>query len=165
MTAGQRALEFLENIGTLRDIRVAARTQFADIPDLEIHLNYDEEGTDRYFWSDGAGNEANLLLNFQGEPSDAVLYVYEHESEFNTYSLEGEDDSPFDTAPEPYNQLKHDERLYWTWDKKAARVEATAVAWWDGDTWQLSSEAVEAMDDAGEDGGLTYCLSWLTSEQ
>ena len=160
-TAGQRAQEFLDTLPTLRELRAAAREDFGSPSDLTtIQRNYDGQGTDRYLWEDGAGNEATILLNLEGEESEGVIFVYEHESDFNTYNTD-DPTSPFDALPDPYNLLKTDEGLFWRWDDTAKRVEATAAVWWDGDTWQLPEELAEAMDDAGEDGGLSYCLAWL----
>jgi len=140
---------------------------FAKIDDgAEFSENYNENGADRYYWEDGSGGEANIIFKADGKHIDSVLmFVYDHESEFNTYS-ESFLQIAFDSLPASIENLIAEDYLKWSWDKGSEEhvVYATAAIWREhGDAeWRFSPILFTAFAEEGEDGGFDYGFDRFT---
>ena len=127
-----------------------------------LELNYNARGSDRYFWEDGAGQEANIIFKADGENDDSVLvYAYDHESAFNVYG----EDAPqlaWSDLPKVFNPLLEEDYLKWDFDdiEEPRRVQATVAIWREhGDTeWQVSPNFLEQVNNVQDNGGFKYAF-------
>lgn len=126
-----------------------------------FYENYNDRNSSRYYWEDGGGQEANIIFRADEQHNDSILmFAYDHESSFNTYSLE-QPQIAFDSLPTSMRPLIEEEYLKWKWDKSKKRmVYATAAIWREhGDTdWKFSSTLFLEFAKKGEEGGFSYAF-------
>ena len=174
--------KFNELVSKLPDYKELARRAalFAAIDnsigyaqDNGIVKNYNKNNSDRYFWEDGGGQEANIIFKADGINDDSILiFGYDHESYFNAYAAEkGEKYSTviaFDELPEEFNHLINEDYLKWSWDTSTddKKVQATCAIWQRHgiSEWNASSTFLKAMTDEKDDGGFNYCFEKFTLE-
>ena len=121
--------------------------------------NFNNQGYERYFWEDGAGNEANIIFKADGVNPEAVLvYGYDHESIFNYYDSDNKQ-IVFDGVPESFLPLLENGSLVWSWDTGSEKkVYATTAIWRDknDNEWHINPEFVKQAEDEQENGGFNY---------
>jgi hypothetical protein len=126
-----------------------------------FYENYNDRHSDRYYWEDGGGQEANIIFKADEQHNDSILmFAYDHESSFNTYSSE-EDQIAFDFLPEALEPLLEEEYLKWNWDKSEKRIVYATVAIWreHGDNdWKFSPTLFSKFTERDEDGGFSYAF-------
>lgn len=134
---------------------------------LGYHENYNGHGSDRYYWEDGSGTEANIIFKADGINDDAILmFVYDHESSFNTFSA-SYDQIVFEGIPEKFKYLLQEDNLKWDWDTSDKKVVyATAAVWTEHDstTWEYSEPFFAKLKDeeTNDSGGFLYPFeAWL----
>jgi len=127
--------------------------------------NFSGTNSDRYFWNDGGGQEATILFKADGENPDSVLmFAYDHESHFNTYTENDAEDSqiPFHNLPESFAWILKNDGFKWGWDTTFAPekkiVYATTAIWHEHEAtdWNYSADFFNEMAEAHENGQFSY---------
>jgi len=126
------------------------------------------EKFDRYFWEDGAGNEAYIIFRADGVNEDSILmFAYDHESSWNYYDSDITDFIVFHGLPDDFKHLLNEPKLKWEWDTSEPDedkvVQATAVAWLEhgSEMWEASDDFVEQVSEKSDNGGFTYVFSHI----
>lgn len=110
-------------------------------------------------YDDGSGNLFGLIITQEG----SLLWGYDHESSFNTYS-EDESTTVLDGVPEALGWILTDQDTTWNhqFSDDDPKLYATVALWRlaDEDTWSYNVEHVSKLDDY-DDGGLSYFFESL----
>jgi hypothetical protein len=122
--------------------------------------NFTGNGSDLYYWEDGSGTEAHIVFKADGEHDDSVLmFAYDHESSFNVYGDDKENQLAFKSIPNTLAPLLDEDKLKWDWDKDVDKIVYATVAAWklhDSSEWSASPEFIEQSKKEGESGGFVY---------
>lgn len=128
--------------------------------------NFNGKGSDLYYWEDGSGTEAHIVFKADGEHDDTVLmFAYDHESSFNVYDDDKENQLAFKSIPTILAPLLDEDKLKWSWDKDEDKiVYATAATWklHESETWEASPEFIQQSDAEGESGGFLFAFELFT---
>lgn len=124
--------------------------------------NFNRKGSDRYFWEDGAGNEANIIFKADGKNDNAILmFAYDHECAFNYFGEEDAHQIIFDGLPETFAHLLTGSELKWDWDDSANKqVWATTAVWHtpENNKWEMNPAFAEEAIKANDEGGFNYAF-------
>lgn len=124
--------------------------------------DFNGNGSDLYFWEDGAGGEAHIVFKADGSNDDAALmFSYDDESAFNIYGSDKTKQLAFKGIPADFKYLLNEEKLKWNWDDDEDKiVYATSAAWklHSAEEWQASPEFIELSNQEGENGGFLYAF-------
>ena len=149
--------EIVENFFSTDEavMRELAERIYSTLPgddDVSTEVIKDEqENYVRFFWENGAGDEANLIFLKNG---GYLFFGYDHESNHNTYGSDVADPThqkAFDNLPDKYKFLLKDPNLFWSWDDTET-VYATCAVW-------LNEDATLGYNDFYDEedlGGIDY---------